>query len=71
MAACPQFASALFGARKVLMALALGVAAAGLGYTPAAYAGHTPDLFADLAAAVSDAVVNISATQDLRRERRE
>jgi serine protease Do len=63
MAACPQFASALFGARKVLMALALGVAAAGLGTAPAAYAGHTPDSFADLAAAVSDAVVNISATQ--------
>jgi serine protease Do len=63
MAACPQFASALFGVRKVLMALALGVAAAGLGYAPAADAGHTPDSFADLAAAVSDAVVNISATQ--------
>ncbi len=63
MASCLHFASALFGARKVLMALALGVATAGFGYTSAAYAGHTPDSFADLAAAVSDAVVNISATQ--------
>ncbi|MGB7092946.1 MAG: serine protease, partial [Methylovirgula sp.] len=45
------------------LALALSVAVLLMLGPPAARAGHAPDSFADLAAQVSDAVVNISATQ--------
>ncbi len=44
-------------------ALAVGFALLLTVGVPAARAGHAPDSFADLAAQVSDAVVNISATQ--------
>ncbi|HKH80122.1 MAG TPA: Do family serine endopeptidase [Methylovirgula sp.] len=55
-AALPGFASAL----GLAVLLTLGVPGLGL---QTAQAGHAPDSFADLAAQVSDAVVNISATQ--------
>lgn len=47
---------------SVFALAAILVIGLGLGIGPAT-AGHTPDSFADLAAQVSDAVVNISATQ--------
>ncbi|WP_297298835.1 Do family serine endopeptidase [uncultured Methylovirgula sp.] len=63
MTVFPHAASACVQARKILLAGALGLAVMGLGAVAPALADQRPDSFADLAAAVSDAVVNISATQ--------
>ena len=62
MVLLPHFASAYIKARRILLAGVLGLATVALGAAPV-FAGHAPDSFADLAAKVSDAVVNISATQ--------
>jgi serine protease Do len=61
MGVLPRLQSASTIARIGLLALGLGLAT--LGFDRAASARPAPDSFADLAAAVSDAVVNISATQ--------
>jgi serine protease Do len=69
--ACSRASAHLRHAVSPGFAAALGLAALSmLGMVPVfgletAWAGHAPDNFADLAAQVSDAVVNISATQDL------
>ncbi|MDR3408030.1 MAG: serine protease, partial [Methylovirgula sp.] len=59
-----QVASVFLSARRILLAGAgAGLLVAGFAGVPLASAGDRPDSFADLAASVSDAVVNISATQ--------
>ncbi|MEW6437621.1 MAG: Do family serine endopeptidase [Pseudomonadota bacterium] len=62
MVLVPQAVACLY-ARKILLAGAVTLATIGLGAAAPALAEHRPDSFADLAASVSDAVVNISATQ--------
>ncbi len=59
-----QVASVFLSARRILLAGAgAGLLVVGFAGVPLASAGDRPDSFADLAASVSDAVVNISATQ--------
>jgi serine protease Do len=63
MVSLPRPASAASIVRGTLFAMLLGLAAANFGVTAPAAARPAPDSFADLATAVSDAVVNISATE--------
>src|SRR5579883_586966 len=61
----PAYRPSVRSGRAVLSGFAIALTAfflSGIGLDRAA-AGHAPDSFADLAAQVSDAVVNISATQ--------